>query len=103
MVVEFLKTCKYCGAIIINEICPVCNRTFITPPTLMNAALFDLNPHLKKRLEWRENIRRTMGMPDMILDPSKFNLEDLPPKTLPNHDDILRKKNKKVDNERLEI
>ncbi|NVM31901.1 MAG: hypothetical protein HWN65_23880 [Candidatus Helarchaeota archaeon] len=98
-----MKTCKYCGAIIINEICPVCNRTFITPPTLSNAALFDLNPHLKKRFEWRENIRRTTGMPELPVDPTKFNLEDLPPKNIPKDIELPRKKKKDKDIERLEF
>ncbi|NVM54214.1 MAG: hypothetical protein HWN66_10980 [Candidatus Helarchaeota archaeon] len=98
-----MKTCKYCGAIIINEICPVCQRTFITPPTLMNATLFDLNPHLKKRLEWREKVRRNTAMPDLPVDPTKFTLEDLPPKTIPSEKDILRKKKKDKDIEHLEF
>ncbi|HUY00633.1 MAG TPA: hypothetical protein VMV49_13825 [Candidatus Deferrimicrobium sp.] len=90
-----MKMCKYCGAIIINEICQVCHRdSTVMPPTLMNATLFDLNPYLKKRLEWQDTIRRNTGNPDLPFDPTKLTPEDLPLKTLPNPTDFLRKKKK---------
>ena len=60
-------------------VCPVCKRSdLVTPPQLMSATLFDLNPHLKKRLEWRQNINRNMGIPDLPFDPSKFPKLKLP-------------------------
>ncbi|MHA1263983.1 MAG: hypothetical protein ACTSRS_02010 [Candidatus Helarchaeota archaeon] len=96
-----MKICKFCGALIINEICPVCNRTFITPPTLMNRTLFDLNPYLKKRLEWRENIRHHAGMAELPIDPTKFNLEDIPPKNVPDEYELLLRKKRKEDSDRF--
>ncbi|MFX1296549.1 MAG: hypothetical protein ACFFD2_17040 [Promethearchaeota archaeon] len=92
------KTCKYCGAILLTGICPVCHRSeLVTPKPLMSATLFDLNPHLKKRLEWREKIRRNLGMYDLPFDPTKLNAEDLPPKTLPDYIDFPREKKKNPD------
>lgn len=99
-----MQMCKYCGAIIINEVCSVCHRSsLVTPPALMSATLFDTNPYLKKRLEWRENIRRTTGMPDLPDDPTNFNLKDLPPKTLPDYIDLPRKKKEDKKLDTLEI
>jgi di/tripeptidase len=66
----------------------------------MSATLFDLNPYLKKRFEWIEELRHNTGMPDLPLDPTHFTNENLPPKTLPSHMDDLPKeerKKKKID------
>jgi len=99
-----LKMCKYCGSIIINEICPQCFRdSTVTPPSLMSNTLFDLNPYLKKRLEWRENIQRHTGMPIMPLDPTQLTSEDIPLKTFSNPSDFLRKEKKGKNPERIEF
>jgi len=68
----------------------------------MSATLFDLNPYLKKRLEWRENIQRHTGVPTMPLDPTQLNSEDIPLKTVPNESDFLRKEKKGKTPERIE-
>ena len=99
-----MKMCSYCGSMIINDICPICHRSsLVTPPTLMSATLFDLNPYLKKRLEWRENIQQHTGVPSIPLDPTRLNPEDLPHKTLPNELDLLRKEKKEKKPEQLEF
>jgi rRNA maturation protein Nop10 len=99
-----MKMCKYCGSIIINEICPQCFRdSTVTPPPLMSATLFDLNPYLKKRLEWRENIQHNTGMPTMPLDPTQLTSEDIPLKKIPDPSDFLRKEKKGKNPERIEF
>lgn len=97
-----MKSCPLCGSLIINEICPTCNRSFLTPPRL-NAVLFDLNPHLKKRLEWRENIRKHSGMEHLPVDPTKFNFEDLPPKMIPTDMELFLRKKKENNSQRVEF
>lgn len=91
------RVCKYCGAIVINQICQICHRSaLVTPPSLMSAALFDLNPHLKRRIEWIEEIRRHTGISRLPVDPTRLNLEDLPMKKLPNHNELPGKKKKQI-------
>ncbi len=98
------RVCKYCGAIVINQICQVCHRSaLVTPPTLMNAALFDINPYLKSRLEWQEQLRRNSGIPNLPVNPTRLNLENLPPKKLPNHTELPGKKRRKKDTDQIEI
>ena len=98
------NVCKYCGSILLTGICPVCHRdSVIHPPQLMGATLFNLNPHLKKRLEWRQNIRQATGITDLPLDPTQLNIEDLPPKILPDHGNLPREKKKKKGIEPLEM
>lgn len=99
-----MKLCSYCGAMIINEICPICNRSsLVTPPALMSMRLFDLNPYLKKRLEWRESIQQHTCVPSIPLDPTRLNSEDLPPKILPNELELLRKEKKGKNSDRFEF
>jgi len=99
-----MKMCSYCGSIIINEICPICHRSsLVTPPTLISATLFNLNPYLKKRLEWRENIQQNTGQPIIPFDPMRLTPEDLSPKILPNELDVLRKEKKEKKPDQFEF
>lgn len=95
--------CKKCGGITITNICLACGHTFVSPPQLQNAVLFDVNPFLKKRLEWRENIRRNTGMPTLPADPTKLNLDDVPQDTSLDELELLRKKLKRKEIEHLEF
>lgn len=98
------RVCKYCGAIVINQICQVCHRdAVVTPPSLMSAALFNINPYLKARLEWQEQIRHNSGIPNLPVDPTRLNLENLPSKKLPNHNELPRKKKQKPDIDQVEF
>ncbi len=99
-----MQTCKFCGAIVISGICPVCHRSNIVhPPTLMSATLFNLNPYLKKRLEWREQIRRNTGMLDLPFDPTTLTPVDLPLKTLPTHTTLPQEEEHKKKIKKLEF
>ncbi len=91
-----MQQCKYCGALVIAGTCPSCHRnSVIQPAHLMSARLFEVNPYLKKRLEWHEQIRRNVLMPDLPFDPTRLPSEDLPPKILPVFKDLPKDENEK--------
>jgi len=85
-------------------VCPVCQRhEVVTPPQLLSATLFQEYPQLQKRLEWRQNINRNIGLPDLQFDPTQLKHQNLPSKILPRYQDLPSREKQKKKIDQLEV
>ena len=97
------QLCPRCGSFIIANICSACGHTFMAHPHLQNRLVLEVNPVLKKRLEWRENLRKNTGMPSLPSDPTRLNPDALPKDMSLEELEEARKKLKRKGIEPLEF